>query len=524
MDIWQQLFEPSVFSPHGYCYLWNRPLVWLHALSDGLIALSYYSIPLVLIVLVRKRSDLPFGGVFLLFGAFIVSCGTTHVLEIWTLWHADYWLSGLAKAVTALISLYTALTLWPLLPQVLALPSAAELEAANRSLQREIAERERSERALADGEARLRLALSAAQAGGWEWDLSSGRLAHSPDAESNLGLPSNSLGDSREAFLAQVDPEDRPGVAQALAGAALGNACDVEYRLVAADGARHWLASKGRVIPDPTGGSSRVVGITLDISDRKHAEEERERLQRERAARLDAEEANRAKDEFLAILSHELRTPLNPIIGWTQILRRGGLAPDKQQVALEVIERNAKLQNQLISDLLEVNRIEQGKFHCTLQRTDLVSVVNAAIEAVYSLVESAGITLHTRLPDTPVWIWADPTRMQQVVWNLLTNATKFTPTGGQMDVTLDYREKRVMLSVKDTGAGITPEFLPHVFERFRQADSTTTRKQGGLGMGLFIVRHIVELHGGTVRAESAGVGRGAAFTVDLPVQIQDLEA
>jgi len=231
----------------------------------------------------------------------------------------------------------------------------------------------------------------------------------------------------------------------------------------------------------------------------------------------EAQWANRAKDEFLAVLSHELRTPLNPIIGWTQLMRRGTLPPAQQVKALEIIERNGKLQNQLIEDLLDVSRIAEGKLSFQPRVLDLLPLVQAAVESVRHPAEQKEVALLCRWEDRSIPVTGDPTRLSQVCWNLLTNAIKFTPAGGQIHVTLERCTHSVRLSVQDTGIGIHPRFLPHVFERFRQADSSSTRKQGGLGLGLFIVRYIVELHGGKITAHSDGEGRGARFVVELPV-------
>lgn len=255
--------------------------------------------------------------------------------------------------------------------------------------------------------------------------------------------------------------------------------------------------------------------------ERRRAEEERARLLvREQAARQEAEEANRTKDEFLAMLSHELRTPLNAMLGWTRMLRSGTLDQAAVERALEVIERNTKVQTQLIEDLLDVSRIVSGKLHLDLRPVDLVPVVRAAIEAVQSAAEAREIRLEAAFrPAGPVT--GDPGRLQQIAWNLLSNAIKFTPEGGRVEVRLERVGSLVLITVTDTGKGISPEFLPHVFDRFRQAPGR--RPHGGLGLGLAIVRHIVELHGGTVEAASAGEGQGATFTVKLPVRPARIE-
>jgi PAS domain S-box-containing protein len=237
----------------------------------------------------------------------------------------------------------------------------------------------------------------------------------------------------------------------------------------------------------------------------------------EKNARASAESANRVKDEFLTVLSHELRTPLNPILGWAKLLRTRKYNEDTINQALETIERNAKLQTQLIDDLLDVSRILRGKLNLNIRQVYLPSTIIAALETVRLAADAKSIHIHTLLDDHIASVMGDSDRLQQVVWNLLSNAVKFTPPGGRVEVRLQQVGVEAQIQVIDTGKGITPEFLPHVFEYFRQADSKTTRAEGGLGLGLAIVRHFVELHGGTVTADSPGLGKGATFTVRLPV-------
>jgi len=259
------------------------------------------------------------------------------------------------------------------------------------------------------------------------------------------------------------------------------------------------------------------VALVGDISDRKRAEVEREQLlAREQEAREQAESANRIKDEFLAVLSHELRTPLNPILGWSKLLRSGNLDAEKTAHALETIERNAKLQTQLIEDLLDVSRILQGKLSLKMSPVDLTATLNAALETVRLAAEAKSIQLKTHF-DTDEQVLGDSARLQQVIWNLLSNAVKFTPMGGSVSIRSESMGSEVQIQVSDTGRGIPNSFLPYVFEYFRQADGSTTRTFGGLGLGLAIVRHLVELHGGTVRADSPGEDQGATFTVTLPL-------
>jgi PAS domain S-box-containing protein len=247
-----------------------------------------------------------------------------------------------------------------------------------------------------------------------------------------------------------------------------------------------------------------------DISERRQGEQERE------AHLEEARRANRMKDEFLAMLSHELRTPLSAIVGWAHLLRSGGLDETAQARAIETIDRNAKLQNQLIEDILDVSRIVAGKFHLDMRSVDLARVVEAARDTVSPAAAARKVSLEVTAEPGPTHTVGDPDRLQQVVWNLLSNAIKFTPPGGQVHLTLSRHDGQYRIQVRDTGSGFAPEFAPHLFERFRQAGGSGTRRQGGLGLGLSIVRHIAEMHGGAVEAASDGKDKGATFTVMLP--------
>ncbi|MCC5599201.1 hybrid sensor histidine kinase/response regulator [Nostoc favosum] len=269
----------------------------------------------------------------------------------------------------------------------------------------------------------------------------------------------------------------------------------------------------------------RAWGTQRDITERKRAEQEREQLlECEQTARADAEAANRMKDEFLATLSHELHTPLNAILGWTQLLRNRKFDEATTGRALETIERNTKSLAQLIEDVLDVSRIIKGTLHLNMHRVKLVPLVEAAIDTVYPAAQAKEISIKCKFDPEIGVVVGDANRLQQVVWNLLSNAVKFTPKGGRIDVQLERIESYVQIRVSDTGVGIPAEFLSHVFERFRQEDSSITRSHGGLGLGLAIVRHLVELHGGTVSAESPGIGQGATFIVNLPMKAVYVEA
>ena len=281
------------------------------------------------------------------------------------------------------------------------------------------------------------------------------------------------------------------------------------------------LVAQMRVSQIQWQGANAYVVSLRDITQRKQAEEERLKLLEE------AQAANRAKDEFLAILSHELRTPLNPIVGWSQILVRGGLSEAQVKKGAEIIQRNARLQTQLIEDILDISRIIRGKLKLQICAVDLVNVIENALQTVSLAAQAKSIQIQTSLEKTGL-VEGDATRLQQIVWNLLSNAVKFTPNGGTVEVKLNSKQDKLVsyaqIQVTDSGKGITPEFLPYVFDYFRQAESSKSRSEGGLGLGLAIVRRLVDLHGGDITASSPGLGKGATFTVLLPILARSLDS
>ncbi|HEX8456527.1 MAG TPA: PAS domain S-box protein [Pyrinomonadaceae bacterium] len=373
-----------------------------------------------------------------------------------------------------------------------------------------ITERRRTEHALGESQERLRTAMNAAQIYSWEMNLTTRQIHWSENVERIIGFP---LPADFESNLELIHPEDREQTArEILTAAESGRVYESEFRLVDPSSGRVvWVRGQGVITRSEADGQARFAGITQNITERKRAEEERERLLRE------AQEANRIKDEFLATLSHELRTPLTAILGWSRLLQTGDFDEAARRRALSTIERNAQAQTQLIDDLLDTSRIITGKLRLEMRVVDPAAVVAAAVETARPAAEAKDIRLQTAFDTHSAPISGDPDRLQQVVWNLLSNAIKFTPVGGRVEVSLERAASHVRISVSDTGRGIAPEFLPHVFDRFRQADQTTTRTHGGLGLGLAIVRQLVELHGGSVRVESAGEGQGTTFTVALPL-------
>ncbi|MEG4199100.1 response regulator [Microcoleus sp. Pol12A5] len=319
-----------------------------------------------------------------------------------------------------------------------------------------------------------------------------------------------------EVWQREVHPEDRDRVvADWLAWIKESQEYSNEFRLAGSETVR-WVHVQSSPMFSDLGKLIGHVGTVRDVTDRKQAEEERGRLLREQVARQEAERANQMKDEFLAILSHELRTPLNAILGWSRLLRTKTFDQDTIEKALETIERNAKSQSQLIEDILDVSRILRGKLNLNKHPIRLESAINLAIDSLQPLAEEKSIVLELTCSPNVGEVMGDFDRLQQIVWNLLSNAIKFSPQEGKVEVRLESVGDEAQIEIIDSGIGIAPDFLPYVFDRFRQADSSTTRSYGGLGLGLAIVRHLVELHGGKVYAEN-NPGVGAKFTVALPV-------
>ena len=377
--------------------------------------------------------------------------------------------------------------------------------------------------ALRTSEDRLRLATEAARQGTWDFNPVTGDLQWSDRCRELFGL-SPGAPVSYDVFLQAVHPGDRQAtdaaVKRALDPDDGAQIFEAEYRSIGIeDGRERWIRALGRAF-FKDGRAERFLGIAQDVTAQRLASEEREQLlESERAARTESDRASRLKDEFLATLSHELRTPLNAVLGWAQLVRARARTPQEVADGLATIERNARAQAQIIDDLLDMSRIVSGKMRLDVQPIDLAALVESAVDGVRPAAEAKAIRLQTTLDRRAGAIQADPGRLQQVLWNLLSNALKFTPRDGAVHVTLAREDAHVELNVNDTGQGIRPEFLPYLFDRFRQGDASTTREHRGMGLGLSIVKSIVEMHGGTVTARSDGDGQGAAFIVRLPLMV-----
>lgn len=393
----------------------------------------------------------------------------------------------------------------------------------------DLSSRKQAELQLQDSEARLQLAMQVTGFTLVQIDYTTNTVNLSPEAAALYGLSPNQLIISREQLHDTFHPEDRAELEQHIEetlNPAGKGWFSQDHRILFNNGQMRWLTVRKQVFFDHSSSPPQPlygILVALDITERKQAEIERFRLlQQEKAARAEAERVNRIKDAFLAILSHELRSPLNPILGWANLLQKRTFDAATTAQALATIERNAKLQTRLIDDLLDVSKILRGKLMMDMASVDLAQVIESAINTMRPTATAKSIQLHYILPQVGR-IWGDSVRLQQIIWNLLSNAIKFTPRHGRVDILLERVDNQVQVIVSDTGKGIDPDFIPYLFESFRQENTSTTRKFGGLGLGLAIVRYLVEAHGGTIAAESPGEGQGATFTIQFPLMDIELQ-
>lgn len=398
----------------------------------------------------------------------------------------------------------------------------------------DITERKRADEQLRTTSSRLHLALSSVHLGVWDWNVRDNSMTWDDRMLELYGLRRSDFPNTVAGWEGPLHPEDRQRAVGAVQAALRGEAdFDTEFRVVHPDGKILHLKANGLVLRAADGSPERMLGVNADITQAKRAEEELrraysqieakviERTAELEAAKVAAENANRAKDLFLATLSHELRTPLSAILSWSQLIERGLLPPEKVPAAIRTIKENVWAQSQLISDLLDISRIAAGKIQIDKQPLHVKEVVTAAIESIRVTAEQRGLTIHEHVQGPDAYVLADPARLKQVLLNLLSNAIKFTPSGGSIFVTTESgkttKGEEVRISIRDTGKGIRTDFLSQLFAPFTQADPSSVRLHGGLGLGLSLVRSLIELHGGTITAQSPGEGKGSTFTITLPM-------
>lgn len=566
LRFWDDLFLFGQYIPHGHCYLWQSPLVGLHVSSDAVIALSYFSIPAMLVYFVRQRQDIPFTWIFWMFGAFITSCGLSHLMGIWTLWHPDYWLSGGVKVITAIVSCYTALELFPLIPQALALPSPAQLEITNQKLADEIQERKQAEaeilrlnQALEDRVAqrttelqlanqqkeellrreqearqhleaaiaevkdyseRLTLALDAAQMGLWDWDLLTARVFWTAQHEQLFDYAPGTSERFYEDWANRVHPEDLPRAEQAIQEALSQQqdyAC--QYRIIWSDGSVRWIDSFGRCYANTEGQPMRLLGMSRDITDRKLIEDERRQaalqLQQQAEAltqlnqslaqsKLLLEQRNQELNQFAYIVSHDLKAPLRAIANlseWMEEDLQGQLPPENQQ-QMQLMRSRVHRMEGLINGLLEYSRI--GRVETSVES---VSVGRLLAEILDSLDPPKTFTVAIA-PNMPTCL-TKRIPLSQVFSNLISNAIKHHDRPeGNIQITVSDLGSAYEFAVSDDGPGIPVEFHDQVFAIFKTLKSRDSSENSGVGLS--IVKKIVETEGGTIRLESQ-VGQGTTF-------------
>jgi PAS domain S-box-containing protein len=484
----------SGFLPRGPAHPWGPSLIGLHVISDLLIAAVCFTVGFALFTLVRKQENVPFKWLFVYFGLFLAACGLTCLAEVWTLWQSYHWSSSAIKALTALASVPAAILLLRLAPQITHIPARAILENANKELRK--------------AEQRFRAFLESAP------DAivivnRSGKIVLVNAQTENL------FGWKRQELLGQpVELLVPTGLRDGHAGHRDKFFANPKPRVMGADPALFGLRKDGTQFPVEISLSPLETEEGLFVSSAIRDATEREALRRERAARLEAEAAMKAKDRFLAMLSHELRTPLTPVLASIDLLEELS-AGAETRYTVSMIRRNVELEAHLIDDMLDLTAITRGKLKLSLQPVDVHSLVHGAFEILHREIEKKRLKTSFRLEAASHFVQADPSRLMQVFWNLIKNAIKFTPGGGTIEVASRNESEKLIVDLADNGAGIEPELLPRIFDSFEQGNRRLQAGAGGLGLGLTISKAIIDAHGAELKASSEGRGRGTTMTLQM---------
>ena len=545
MEFFRKLFTTD-FMPHGHCYLWQPGILWLHVISDGLITVAYYSIPLSLLYFVRKRRDIAFEWMFVMFGVFICACGTTHLLEIVTVWEPVYRFAGLVKAITAFASVSTALLLWRLMPRMLQLPSPTQLRESNRLLEREVSARREVEEALrqsrddleervrartaelAQTNAELRVEIDRRHQAQEETRTNqeqfqriidhaptpifikdrAGRYLLANEAFATIcGVPvPELLGHTISQLLPVLDVASSDAHSERVF--ASGVAQEFEETVARGDETRHFLSLRFP-LPGPDETLDTLGVISRDVTERKLAEEAIKQ------ARHEAERANAAKSEFLSRMSHELRTPMNAILGFAQLLEADRPTPRQADATAHILKGGRHLLT-LINEVLDLARVESGHMSLSPEPVSATTVFEESLDLVRPMANQRGLSLQVHFgPARETWVRADRQRLKQVLVNFLSNAVKFNREHGSITVSCQaVSDERVRCCVRDTGCGIAPEDQTRLFSAFERLSADRAGVEG-TGLGLALAKRLTELMGGTVSVESV-LGEGTALCLELP--------
>jgi PAS domain S-box-containing protein len=522
MGFFSQLFGSGGFQPHGFCYAWNPGLVWLHVISDLLIALAYFAIPIVMLWFLRRRPDIPFSWIFALFSTFIVACGATHVMEIWNLWHAQYWIAGAVKGITAVASVVTAVVLIYTVPKLLQVPNLSEWAKANADLETRVAQRTK-ELSLANSELRehrdtLRLAQKAARMGAWDRDVTTGRSHWTTELEEVFGVEPGTYNDSAEMWPNLVHPDDLPALDKAVADS-LRDASEFasEFRIFRPDGKQRWISARATVIRDGEGRPNRMVGINIDVTEQKQAEEQVRILNASLESRVaertrELSNANKELESFSYSVSHDLRAPLRTIDGFSLALLEdcGSKLDEVCAGHLQRIRTAAQRMGALIDDLLNLSRVTRASLN--LQNFDLSAIAaDVAKELQVSQPER-----QVAWKIQPALLAAGDSQLLRVaIENLLNNAWKFTSKRSDSLIEFGAAQKNgeTAFFVKDNGAGFDPAYADRLFGAFQRLHGAA--EFPGTGVGLATVQRVIHRHGGRIWAESSQ-DHGATFFFTLP--------
>ena len=500
MPMISNLVNTSNLLPHGFCINWTPALLWLYVISDALIVLAYYSIPITLVYFVRHRKDLAFSKIFMMFGAFILACGTTHLLGIITLWHPIYWIDAGMKAFTALISVVTAFVLIKLVPQALKLPTATQLNHEVQARLHAYDELKESQTTQYESEERLSLAVRSTGVGIWDWNLQTKQLIWDESMFELYHMKREDFTNAVDAWEKSLHPEDRQRTDNEITSAINNDKpFDTQFRIIRSNGEIRHIKAVGKVFFDDTGKALRMLGTSIDVTE--------------------STLVSRMKSEFVSIVAHELRTPLTIINGYTELLNMDTGSKDEQREMLSAIHSQSQTMIHLLNDMLDVARIEAqvaGLYQIELQQ------IGPRLQTLAETFISPGN--HNKLalalsPNLPL-IKVDIAKLEQAIKNCLSNAYKFSPKQGKVTMRVTAvthnKQRKVLIAIEDQGIGMTPEQLERVFEKFYRADPSGAIP--GTGLGMAIIKSIIEQHGGSIVIESE-LGKGTKVMLYLPVAV-----